>query len=83
MYKGKVLPHQVSASVGTIKSKRTIQFVDWCPTGFKCGINYQLPKYFPDDKMPVSDRALLMMSNSTAIEQYFSRLNLKYFKMSS
>merc|ERR1712225_55560 len=22
-------------------TKRTIQFVDWCPTGFKCGINYQ------------------------------------------
>ena len=25
------------------QDKRTIQFVDWCPTGFKCGINYQPP----------------------------------------
>merc|ERR1739846_69103 len=24
------------------KTKRSIQFVDWCPTGFKVGINYQL-----------------------------------------
>ncbi|WMV14786.1 hypothetical protein MTR67_008171 [Solanum verrucosum] len=31
----------VNAAVATIKTKRTIQFVDWCPTGFKCGINYQ------------------------------------------
>ena len=33
----------VNAAVATIKTKRTIQFVDWCPTGFKCGINYQPP----------------------------------------
>ena len=28
-------------------SRRTIQFVDWCPTGFKCGINYQPPTVVP------------------------------------
>ncbi|KAH0696470.1 hypothetical protein KY290_013834 [Solanum tuberosum] len=31
----------VNAAMATIKTKRTIQFVDWCPTGFKCGINYE------------------------------------------
>jgi len=25
------------------QDKRTIQFVDWCTTEFKCGINYQPP----------------------------------------
>ena len=24
-----------------------IQFVDWSPTGFKCGINYQPPTVVP------------------------------------
>ena len=38
---GDVVPKDVNAAVATIKTKRTIQFVDWCPTGFKCGINYQ------------------------------------------
>merc|ERR1712086_972889 len=33
---GDVVPKDVNASVATIKTKRTIQFVDWCPTGFKC-----------------------------------------------
>ncbi|KAJ8981671.1 hypothetical protein NQ317_017292 [Molorchus minor] len=28
-------------------TKRTIQFVDWCPTGFKVGINYQPPTVVP------------------------------------
>ena len=41
MYRGDVVPKDVNASVATIKTKRTIQFVDWCPTGFKCW--YQLP----------------------------------------
>ena len=43
MYRGDVVPKDVNASVATIKTKRTIQFVDWSPTGFKCGINYQPP----------------------------------------
>ena len=41
--RGDVVPKDVNAAVATIKTKRTIQFVDWCPTGFKCGINYQPP----------------------------------------
>eukprot|EP00972_Heterocapsa_arctica_P072729 10737197-Heterocapsa_arctica.AAC.1 len=43
VYRGDVVPRDVSASVTTIKAKRTIQFVDWCPTGLKCGIHYQPP----------------------------------------
>ena len=48
MYRGDVVPKDVNAAVATIKTKRTIQFVDWAPTGFKCGINYQyLPRELP------------------------------------
>ncbi|KAJ0043940.1 hypothetical protein Pint_19249 [Pistacia integerrima] len=35
MYRGDVVPKDVNAAVATIKTKRTIQFVDWCPTGFQ------------------------------------------------
>ena len=37
MYRGDVAPKDVNSAVGSIKTKKTIQFVDWCPTGFKCG----------------------------------------------
>ena len=47
MYRGDVVPKDVNAAIATIKTKRTIQFVDWCPTGFKCGINYQPPTVVP------------------------------------
>ena len=33
MYRGDVVPKDVNAAVATIKTKRTIQFVDWSPTG--------------------------------------------------
>ena len=35
LYRGDVVPKDVNAAISTIKSKRTVQFVDWCPTGFK------------------------------------------------
>ncbi|KAJ8874307.1 hypothetical protein PR048_025153 [Dryococelus australis] len=47
LYRGDVVPKDVNAAIATIKTKRTIQFVDWCPTGFKVGINYQPPTIVP------------------------------------
>lgn len=35
LYRGDVVPKDVNAAIASIKTRRTIQFVDWCPTGFK------------------------------------------------
>eukprot|EP00350_Pseudokeronopsis_sp_OXSARD2_P004287 CAMPEP_0170542548 /NCGR_PEP_ID=MMETSP0211-20121228/1941_1 /TAXON_ID=311385 /ORGANISM="Pseudokeronopsis sp., Strain OXSARD2" /LENGTH=169 /DNA_ID=CAMNT_0010845645 /DNA_START=568 /DNA_END=1077 /DNA_ORIENTATION=+ len=45
MYRGDVVPKDVGASIATLKTKRLIQFVDWMPTGFKCGICYHPTKF--------------------------------------
>merc|ERR550525_1553280 len=74
MYRGDVVPKDVNASVATIKTKRTIQFVDWSPTGFKCGINYQPPTVVPGGDLAKVMRAVCMISNSTAIAEVFSRI---------
>ena len=47
LYRGDVVPKDVNTAISQIKTKRTIQFVDWCPTGFKVGINYQAPCVVP------------------------------------
>ncbi|KAJ9506760.1 hypothetical protein QJQ45_020256 [Haematococcus lacustris] len=78
MYRGDVVPKDVNAAVATIKTKRTIQFVDWCPTGFKCGINYQPPTVVPGGDLAKVQRAVCMISNSTAIGEVFSRLDHKF-----
>lgn len=41
LYRGDVVPKDVNASIATIKTKRAIQFVDWCPTGFKVFMNFK------------------------------------------
>merc|ERR1712045_1089686 len=62
----------------TIKTKRTIQFVDWCPTGFKVGINYEKPSVVPNGNLAAVERAVCMISNSTAIAEVFSRIDHKF-----
>lgn len=41
LYRGDVVPNEANHAVSVMKTRKTIQFVDWCPTGFKVGINYQ------------------------------------------
>ena len=35
LYRGDVNPNDVNKSISTLKSKPTIRFVNWSPTGFK------------------------------------------------
>jgi len=72
------VPKDVNAAVATIKTKRTIQFVDWSPTGFKCGINYQPPTVVPGGDLAKVMRAVCMISNSTAVAEVFSRIDHKF-----
>merc|ERR1739847_55775 len=78
MYRGDVVPKDVNAAVATIKTKRTIQFVDWCQTGFKCGINYQPPTVVPGGDLAKVMRACAMIANSTAIAEAWARLDHKF-----
>merc|ERR1712093_957684 len=78
LYRGDVVPKDVNASIATIKTKRTIQFVDWCPTGFKVGINYQPPTVVPGGDLAKVQRAVCMLSNTTAIAEAWARLDPKF-----
>jgi len=83
MYRGDVVPKDVTSAVAFIKTKRTIQFVDWCPTGFKCGINHQPPHAVPGGDLAKVSRALAMLSNTTAIAEVFQRIDHKFDLMYS
>ncbi|XVE68104.1 hypothetical protein DITRI_Ditri09bG0042500 [Diplodiscus trichospermus] len=78
MYRGDVVPKDVNAVVATIKTSWTIQFTDWCPTGFKCGINYQPPTVVPGGDLAKVQRAVCMISNSTSVAEVFSRIAHKF-----
>ncbi|XP_045593868.2 tubulin alpha chain [Procambarus clarkii] len=78
LYRGDVVPKDVNAAISHIKSKRAIHFVEWCPTGFKVGINYQKPSVIPGSGLAEVSRALCMLSNTTAIGEPWAQLNRKF-----
>ena len=78
LYRGDVVPKDVNASIASIKMNKTVQFVDWCPTGFKVGINYQPPTVVPGGDLAKVTRAVCMLANTTAIQEAWSRLDRKF-----
>ncbi|KAJ1650688.1 alpha-tubulin [Dispira simplex] len=78
LYRGDVVPKDVNAAVTAVKAKRTVQFVDWCPTGFKIGINDQAPTVVPGGDLAKVERAVCLLSNTTAIAEAWARLDHKF-----
>ncbi|XP_063807520.1 tubulin alpha-8 chain-like isoform X2 [Pseudophryne corroboree] len=78
LYRGDVVPKDVNVAIAIIKTKRMIQFVDWCPTGFKVGINYQPPTLVPGGNLAKVQRAVCMLGNTTAIAEAWARLDYKF-----
>jgi len=78
MYRGDVTPSDVNTTMSVIKNKRNVQFVDWCPTGFKCGINTEPPCEIPDGDIAKAKRACCMVANNTAIAETLSRIDHKF-----
>ena len=35
LYRGDVVPKDINGAIQTIKNSKSVQFVAWCPTGFK------------------------------------------------
>ena len=69
LYRGDVIPKDVNVAIAHIKTKQSIQFVDWCPTGFKVGINNQPPTVIPGGNIAKVLCAACMLSNTTAIAE--------------
>jgi tubulin alpha len=78
LYRGDVASKDVNAAIANIKTKRTIQFVDWCPTGFKVGINNKPPTVVPGSDVAKVKRAVCMLANSTGIAEAWANLDNKF-----
>ncbi|XP_058449600.1 tubulin alpha-8 chain-like [Malaya genurostris] len=83
LYRGDVVPKDINSAIATIKSRRTICFVDWCPTGFKIGINQKCPVTIPDGDLAPMHRGVSMLASNTAITEAWQKLNHKFDMMYS
>ncbi|XP_063620950.1 tubulin alpha-1 chain-like isoform X3 [Cydia splendana] len=78
LYRGDVVPKDVNAAIAAMKGRSGIRFVDWCPTGFKVGINYQPPTVVAGGDLAQVKRAASMLSNTTAIAEAWGKLDHKF-----
>lgn len=72
-YRGKVSPKNVGSSCVWIKENDRVQLVDWCPTGFKIGMNNEPIATTKDDDMAHTDLSCTLLGNNVAIESVFRR----------
>ena len=77
-YRGDVTSTEANSSVGAIKREKSIQFVDWCPTGFKVGINKSTPETLSGSKIAKTTKSTCLIGNSTSIGEVFSRIDRKF-----
>ncbi|CAK80214.1 unnamed protein product (macronuclear) [Paramecium tetraurelia] len=81
LFRGDIIPKDVSSSIFQIRTHKTIRFVDWCPTGLKVGIDYQFQQTLPKDDIRKALRSACMIGNTTAVSQVFSDVCYKYDSM--
>jgi len=78
LYRGDTVAKDINSAIQTMKTKRTIQFVEWCPTGFKVGINNAPMTVVPGCAQAQAPRSVCMLSNTTAISEAWNRLDHKF-----
>ena len=82
MFRGDVEPKDVGAAIATIMTNRNIQFVNWSPTGLKCGINKQFPVFLEGSGLALGVvRNLYLLMTNTAIKEAFIRMNAQFYTM--
>merc|ERR1712156_473263 len=83
-YRGAVKSKEANASVQWIKSNGKVSFVEWCPTGFKIGLNDVPAASVPGDDIAHARNNAVMIGNNIAVNRVFKdRLCKKYDMMYS
>ena len=83
-YRGEIKSKEANATVQWLKNNKKCTFVEWCPTGFKVGLNERPPAVLPEDDIGASPRNVVMIGNNTAISRVFTdRIAKKYDLMYS
>jgi len=83
-YRGEIKSKEANATVQWLKQNNKISFVEWCPTGFKIGLNEIPAATVKDDPMSEAKKNVTMIGNNVAVSRVFTeRINKKYDMMYS
>ncbi|XP_039447813.1 tubulin alpha-4 chain-like [Culex pipiens pallens] len=81
LYRGSIVPQDINVAIGAVKARRSIQFVDWCPTGFKIGINSKRPVTIAGSDLAPVQQGVALLASNTAIAEAWQRLDHKFDMM--
>merc|ERR1712025_1489056 len=85
-YRGVVKSKEANATVQQVKkaSPAKVSFVEWCPTGFKIGLNNVPAAVLENDDIAKSNNNVVMIGNNIAVSRVFEeRVSKKYDMMYS
>merc|ERR1711910_283898 len=83
-YRGAIKSKVANATVQWVKTQGKVTFVEWCPTGFKIGLNDVPPAAVGDEPMAATKNSCTMIGNNIAVNRVFvERLSKKYDMMYS
>jgi len=83
-YRGEIKSKEANATVQWLKQNNKISFVEWCPTGFKIGLNEVPAAEVDGDLMSKAKRNVTMIGNNVAVSRVFTeRITKKYDMMYS
>jgi len=83
-YRGEITSKEANSTVVWLKKEGKASFVEWCPTGFKIGLNSTPAAAVVDDDMAALDKNCVMIGNNIAVNRVFkNRLSKKYDMMYS
>merc|ERR1712048_728629 len=83
-YRGEIKSKEANSTVQWLKQNNKVSFVEWCPTGFKIGLNEVPAKSLDNDPMADAGRNVAMIGNNVAVSRVFTeRITKKYDMMYS
>jgi tubulin alpha len=83
-YRGDVTTKDSNGTVQWLKSNNKIALVEWCPTGFKIGLNQVPAAILDSDDIGAFPKNAVMIANNTGIARVFTkRIAQKYDLMYS
>merc|ERR1712019_301872 len=83
-YGGEIKSKEANSTVQWLKQNNKVAFVEWCPTGFKIGLNEVPAKALDSDPMADASRNVAMIGNNVAVSHVFTeRITKKYDMMYS
>merc|ERR1711941_216128 len=83
-YRGDIKSQESNSVIQWVKQQGKVSFVEWCPTGFKIGLNNVQAAEKADDDMALAQRNAVMIGNNIAVNRVFTeRLSKKHDMMYS